>query len=69
MSRDTDNNTWSKRFGSILQTETPRLGQERDITDPASGLLHLGYRNLLDIFQRTATVAAVAGAIDAELSH
>ncbi len=68
VSRDPDNNPWSKRFGSFLQPETPRLGAEPNITDPASGLLHLGYRNLLDIFQHTATVGAVAGAIDAELS-
>jgi hypothetical protein len=69
VSRDNDNNHWPKRLGSILQTTTPRLGQEVDITDPASGLLHLGYRNLLDVFQRTTAIAAVPGAIDAELSN
>jgi hypothetical protein len=68
VSRDPDNNPWLRRFGSFLQPESPHLGQERNITDPASGLLHLGYRNLLNIFQQTATVAAVPGAIDAELA-
>jgi hypothetical protein len=68
VSRDPDNNPWLQRFGSFLQLESPHLGQERNITDPASGLLHLGYRNLLNIFQQTTTVAAVPGAIDAELA-
>jgi hypothetical protein len=69
VSRDPDNNPWLRRFGSFLQPESRHLGQERNITDPATGLLHLGYRNLLDIFQQTATVAAVPGAIDAELAR
>jgi hypothetical protein len=68
VSRDPDNNPWLRRFGSFLQPMSPHLGEERNITDPASGLLHLGYRNLLNIFQQTATVAAVPGAIDAELA-
>jgi hypothetical protein len=68
ISRDPDNNQWLQRFGSFLSPGNPRLGQERNITDPASGLLHLGYRNLLDVFQQTATVTDVPGAIDAELA-
>ena len=68
VSRDPDNNPWPRRFGSFLQTENQHLGQEQKITDPASGLLHLGYRNLLNVFQHTATEAAVPGAIDAELA-
>lgn len=68
VSRDPDNNPWPQRFGSFLQTGSPHLGQERNITDPASSLLHLGYRNLLEIFQSTAIAAAVPGAIDAELA-
>ncbi len=68
VSRDRDNNSWLKKFASFLDPENARLGQERKITDPASGLLHLGYRNLLDIFQQAATVTAVQGAIDAALA-
>lgn len=68
VSRDPDNNPWLKRFGNFLQPETRQLGQEPKITDPSSGLLHLGYRNLLDIFQQTATATAVPGAINAELA-
>jgi hypothetical protein len=68
VSRDPDNNPWHRRLGSILQPDTRRLGQDRNITDPESGLLHLGYRNLLDIFQTTAALSAVAGAIDAALA-
>jgi len=68
VSRDPDNNPWLQRLGSFLRTESSHLGQERNITDPASGLLHLGYRNLLDVFQQTTTVTAVPGAINAELA-
>lgn len=68
VSRDPDNNPWLQRFGSFLQPENVHLGQERNITNPASGVLHLGYRNLLNIFQQTTTVAGVPGAIDAELA-
>lgn len=68
ISRDPDNNPWRQRFGSFLQPERPQLGQERDITDPASGSLHLGYRKLLDIFRQSTTAAAIHGAINAELA-
>ncbi len=68
VSRDPDNNPWLRKLGSYLEPEQRHLGHEHNITDPGSGLLHLGYRNLLDIFQQTATVAAVPGAIDAGLA-
>jgi hypothetical protein len=51
-----------------LQPDTPRLNQDRNITDPSSGSLHLGYRKLLDIFQESPTATAVQGAINAELA-
>lgn len=68
VSRDTDNNPWRQKFGSFLQPESQQLGQERNITDPATGLLHLGYRNLLDVFRASGTAAAIRGAINAELA-
>lgn len=68
VSRDRDNNPWRKEFGSFLSTQAAQLGGEPDITDPASGLLHLGYRRLLDIFQQSATPDQVRGAISAELA-
>jgi hypothetical protein len=68
VSRDADNTFWQRRFGSFLQPAPPRPGQERDITDPASGSLHLGYHNLLGIFRRAATVAEIEGGISAELA-
>ena len=67
ISRDEHNNPWLKRFGSFLQTEQA-LGEEPKITDPASGLLHVGFRNLLDVFQRTNNPEDVPGAINAALS-
>ena len=68
ISRDKDNNPWSQRFGSFLEPETARLGQEQKFTDPASGSLHLGYRRLIEIFQTAATANAVQGALNAELA-
>lgn len=67
VSRDCDNTPWRQRFGNFLQPVMPQLGQERNITDPASGSLHLGYEKLLDIFRNSATAAAVEGGISAEL--
>jgi hypothetical protein len=67
VSRDRDNNEWSQRFGSFLETNSAKLGQERRITDPQGGVLHLGYRKLLDIFQNAPTVAALHTAIYDEL--
>jgi hypothetical protein len=69
VSRDPNNDEWLQKLGSILKPNGSRLGQEYNITDPTSGLLHIGYRNLLDIFRRAATVTAVPGAIDAELAR
>jgi hypothetical protein len=69
ISQDRDNNSWSPRFDSFLRMPNLLLSQERNITDTASGTLHLGYRKLLDIFQQSTTVAAVQGAINAELNE
>jgi len=68
VSRDPDNTAWDKRFGSFLRPETPQLGDERNITDPASGSLHLGYQNLLGIYRQSATPADLGGGIGAELA-
>ncbi|HVB57993.1 MAG TPA: hypothetical protein VNE63_16410 [Candidatus Acidoferrales bacterium] len=68
VSRDPDNTPWVKRFGSFLRPDTPQLGEERNITDPASGSLHIGYQNLLGIFRCSATPAALEGGISAEFA-
>jgi hypothetical protein len=67
VSRDRDNNLWSQRFGCFLQADNPQLTQERRITEPGGGLLQIGYRKLLDIFQTSPTPEAVKEAIYAEL--
>ncbi len=67
ISRDTDNNGWRKKFGSYLDRPN-LLGQERDITDPASGALHLGYRDLLDLFQESATIMDIQRGINDQLT-
>jgi hypothetical protein len=44
------------------------LDQERKITDPGSGSLHLGYQNLLEVFRSSKSQAAMEGGIRAELA-
>lgn len=68
ISRDGHNNPWARKFGSFLERGNLPLNQEQKFTDPSSGLLHLGFRRLLDIFQESATVNDVQGAIDAEFA-
>jgi hypothetical protein len=68
ISRDPDNTRWQQRFRSFLQPTTPQVGQERNITDPTSGSLHLGYQNLLEIFRNSTVPTAVTGGINAELN-
>lgn len=68
ISRDPDNTPWQKKFGSFLDSVTARPGKESKITDPSNGSLHLGYQNLLGIFRGAASVEAVAGGINAELT-
>lgn len=68
VSRDSDNIKWHRKFGSFLEPVTPHPGEERKITDPASGTLHLGYQNLLEIFLASVTAAQLGDAINAELA-
>ena len=69
ISRDQDNNAYHKRLdGNFLRLETIRLGEERKITDPVGGVLHLGYRQLLDIFRQADTLNAAQTAINAQLA-
>lgn len=69
VSRDQDNNGYHERLdGNFLRPATTRLGEERKITDPGDGVLHLGYRQLLDIFQQANSVNAIQTAINAQLA-
>ena len=68
ISRDLDNTAWPQRFGRFLQPTARQLGEERNITDPSSSFLHLGYQDLLEIFQGAATSAAVSDGIKAKLA-
>lgn len=68
VTRDHDNTPWLRREGSILQTEAPELGQERNITDPSSALFHLGYSNILTAFRNSQNAIDLPGAINAALT-
>jgi hypothetical protein len=66
ISRDKDNTSWRKVLGSYLQPEANSVSVERDITDPAAGLLHIGYSDLLGMFRNEQTADALRGAIDGQ---
>ncbi len=68
VSRDPDNNKWLPKFGNFLDAGGQAPGTETQFTDPNGGSLHLGYRQLLDIFQVATTAVAVQEAINAELA-
>ena len=68
VSRDPDNTLWCRRFGNFLDVEEAKLGDEKRITDPSSGSVHLGYQNLLDIFRNSATVVEIERGISAQLA-
>jgi len=68
VSRDRDNTPWRQKYGNFLVTANPQLGEERRITDPLGGILHLGYQKLLEIFRDSPTPEAVKGAINVELA-
>lgn len=67
VSRDKDNNNWLPRFGSFLEPEK-RPGDSQKITDPYSGVVHIGYRKLIDLMQASDSVAALQGAINDAVS-
>lgn len=67
VTRDKDNNDWLPRLGTFLEPEKPP-GEPQKFTDPYGGVIHLGYRKLIDIMQASATTSEVQGAINDELS-
>ena len=69
VSRDPDNNPWLKRFGSILEPRVNDRTSERNITDPKSSVRQLGYRDLLDIFQHSCTIAEAREKLYAKLTE
>ncbi|MCK1619157.1 hypothetical protein IVA96_21715 [Bradyrhizobium sp. 159] len=56
VTRDRDNSPRKRRAGSILQTTSPKLGEERKITDPESAIIHVDYQGLIAAFIDAATV-------------
>ena len=69
VSRDPDNNPWLERFGSFLQPPITQQVSERNITDPGSEVRQLGYRELLDIFQTSDTVAEAKEQLSVKLDE
>ena len=68
VSRDTDNMNWYRKFTSILEPVTPLPADDRKFTDPAGASLHIGYRDLLSIFQHANGADDIAKGINAKLT-
>ena len=68
VSRDTDNIPWYHKFTSILEPVPPRPGDGCKFTDPMGGSLHIGYQDLLSIFQSAIGAADIAKGINAKLT-
>lgn len=56
VSRDSDNTKWNRRFGSIMEVGSAKVGEDRKITEPSSGRIHVSYNELLDAFCRSQNV-------------
>jgi hypothetical protein len=68
ISRDDDNDTYRQRLGPFLDRDQPQLGDEINITDPASSWLHIGCRAVLDAFKQAADLPALKTSLHAALS-
>ena len=67
VSRDPDNNEWTPRFGSYLESPDRGYQSQRDFTQPPSVAWHVGYKNLLDIFRESTTVEQAQEAFNEKL--
>ena len=68
VSRDADNMKWYRKFRSILEPVAPRPADDRKFTDPAGASLHIGYQDLLSIFQHANRADDIARGINAKLT-
>jgi hypothetical protein len=67
VTRDSENTTWGKEFGSILE-RSGEVDTEAKFTDPTSAVVRLGYQNLLHAYRTAQVPADVYGLIDAAFS-
>jgi hypothetical protein len=67
VTRDRDNLPRKRRSGSILQTSTPKLGDERKYTDPASAIIHVDYQGLIAAFIDAATAEELSQKVRAHV--
>jgi hypothetical protein len=66
ISRDDDNTPWNPRQGSIYDQTSGGL-VDYVFTDPGSGVIHIGYQDILQAYRGAADEAALKGAIDAAI--
>ena len=69
VSRDPDNRNWYPKYASFLDQEAPKIDSDREFTDPMRASFHIGYQNLLSIFEQATSTNQIVEAINAELSN
>jgi hypothetical protein len=68
VSRDDDNNQWDPRFMSIYDQVPDDVSTEAKFTQPASGIIRIGYRDVLDAYKNAANQNDLKEALDAKFS-
>lgn len=68
VSRDEDNTSWDPRLKSIFDQDHDEAPGEAKFTQPTSGIIRIGYRDLLDAYRNAANENELKEALDAKLS-
>ncbi len=68
VTKDPDNTAWQRKAGSILQGDPAAVGQDANITDPVSNVLHISYQDLLASYLNAQDTAGLEGGIRAKLA-
>jgi hypothetical protein len=67
VTRDHENLPRKRRSRSILQTSTPKLGDERKYADPESAIIHIDYQGLIAAFNEATTVDELSQGVSAHV--
>jgi hypothetical protein len=68
VTRDFDNTIWRRESRSILQGDPADVGQDQNITDPISNVLHISYQELLASYLDAQNTAGLESGIRAKLA-
>ena len=67
VSRDRENDEWFSRFGRFVEPQPDGPHAERDFTDPDRGVVHLGFRDVFQMFRGSGSVQDAKEKLSAKL--